>query len=694
MAVSGFNRKRPSPHEANDTADVAPRRSFLKVLGGATLGAVAAVTGVGSRQSEVLASHEPGPTDPLHDGANPIDGVTLLKHGVPNWDTQAVLEVGRGYDSESAYSSDVGDDESRPAIRGIRRAYDDDTEQSSAIVGHNMADGTGVLGSSLGGPGVRGEGFATGVHGTATSSDTTGDDLSAGVRGNGILGVVGTGGAVDEFSNASGIGVVGLGRVDVTPSPDLPDLLVERQYETEDTTIVTNPVIGGIGVRAVGGTGVEGIADRSNGAGVLGANIAGGAGVVGVGAVGLRGIAVDAAGNIVGSGIVGEGTTGIVGISTDLNGAGIEGSNTTGDGIRGIGKTGIHGQSDDEENGAGVRGEGKAGVHGRATKAQGRGVVGEIDLDDDEDGVAVEGLGKKGQGVRGEGRTGVHGKADRAQGRGVIGEANDDDDEGVAVEGRGKSGEGVRGEGKTGVRGRSDDANGRGVRGENPSGDAVQGEGKTGVRGKSGAADGVGVAGENDNGVGIEGRGMVGVRGVANGHGGGSSNSARHSLASTSATLLSVHLPEDPVAIQGIATGQGATGIQAGAEDGATAMKIETTTPDSVALSVIVPEGGTAVHIRGAACFDTVGMGQFAENARSATVADSRITAESFVYAMLTGDPGRGNGTDMTAVQWVERSPGQGFTVHLNAKVKQATPFSYFIVEPCPPDEGMEHQHN
>src|SRR5690606_35670802 len=147
-----------------------------------------------------------------------------------------------------------------------------------------------------------------------------------------------------------------------------------------------------------------------------------------------------------------------------------------------------------------------------------------------------------GAGVRGEGKTGVHGKADQAQGKGIDGEADDD----LSV----------------------------GVQGNNGHGNAVRGEGKTGVRGRSEVADAVGVAAENETGVGTEGRGRVGVRGVANGQGGGNPNAARHSLASASATLLSTHLPAEPVAIQGIAMGQGATGIQAGAEDGATAMKI------------------------------------------------------------------------------------------------------------------------
>jgi hypothetical protein len=107
-----------------------------------------------------------------------------------------------------------------------------------------------------------------------------------------------------------------------------------------------------------------------------------------------------------------------------------------------------------------------------------------------------------------------------------------------------------------------------------------------------------------------------------------------------------------------------------------------------VALSITVPDGGRAIHIKGAACFDTVGAGSFPQNARSATVNDPRMTEGSFIYAMIMGDPKVGPGIDMVAVQWIDRHPGSGFTIH--STIKRVTPFSYFVVEPCAEEPAEE----
>ncbi len=438
----------------------------------------------------------------------------------------------------------------------------------------------------------------------------------------------------------------------------------------------SNPFYEGDGVIGQGLTGVRGIAKESQWIGTPTADGVGYTGVLGEAegafADGIRGVNPD------GDGVHGEGHTGVRGESED--GDGVLGEGRTG--VRGDGETGVRGVA--RENGQdGVRGEGRTGVRGVAREEDGEdGVLGEGETGvrgvARDAGEGVRGDSPQGDGIRGRGRTGVRGIArddvDETPGEeraGVIGEAQGQEADGVR--GDNPDGDGIHGEGRTGVRGRSSTEDGEGVRGENTRGDGIRGEGRTGVRGESTRTDGYGVRGENREGIGVQGRGQVGIRGIASRDGGEEGERP---------------LPVRPTAIEAIADEDGSIGIEARAErEGTTALRVESTREDAVALDVRVPEGGTAIHIRGAACFETVGVGVFASNSRSATIDDRRVTDQSFIYTMLTGDPSTGNSPSRVAVSWVERHPRSGFTVHLDGQVNAETPFSYFIVEPCPPDE-------
>jgi hypothetical protein len=89
------------------------------------------------------------------------------------------------------------------------------------------------------------------------------------------------------------------------------------------------------------------------------------------------------------------------------------------------------------------------------------------------------------------------------------------------------------------------------------------------------------------------------------------------------------------------------------------------------------PADADALRVHGRALFSSVGAGLIGAGANSGTVATEAVTASSLVSVTLTGDP-----RNHAAVEWVERNPGVGFTVHLNRNVGNGTPFSYFIVEP------------
>ncbi|MFN2588649.1 MAG: hypothetical protein ABR613_11105 [Actinomycetota bacterium] len=53
------------------------------------------------------------------------------------------------------------------------------------------------------------------------------------------------------------------------------------------------------------------------------------------------------------------------------------------------------------------------------------------------------------------------------------------------------------------------------------------------------------------------------------------------------------------------------------------------------------------------------------------------VSADSHISVTLMGNPG------VRTLQWVERAPGSGFTVHLTTVgPKPQTPLTYFVLEP------------
>jgi len=71
---------------------------------------------------------------------------------------------------------------------------------------------------------------------------------------------------------------------------------------------------------------------------------------------------------------------------------------------------------------------------------------------------------------------------------------------------------------------------------------------------------------------------------------------------------------------------------------------------------------------------DLSGTGTFERGQCDLAVANTHVTAASVVVVVLTGDPGP------VVVHYVSLQPGVGFTVHLSAPAKNATPFNYTLL--------------
>jgi hypothetical protein len=85
---------------------------------------------------------------------------------------------------------------------------------------------------------------------------------------------------------------------------------------------------------------------------------------------------------------------------------------------------------------------------------------------------------------------------------------------------------------------------------------------------------------------------------------------------------------------------------------------------EQLAASPVIPE--THAGLSGASIFES---GQ-----RDMAVANTHVTASSVVVVVLTGNPGP------VVVHYVSLLPGVGFTVHLSAPAKNATPFNYALL--------------
>ncbi len=88
-------------------------------------------------------------------------------------------------------------------------------------------------------------------------------------------------------------------------------------------------------------------------------------------------------------------------------------------------------------------------------------------------------------------------------------------------------------------------------------------------------------------------------------------------------------------------------------------------------------QGGFGLQVVGKAGFSTVGSGTLRARSDAATIANPAVTATSHISVTLTVDPG-----DAATIQWVERQPNVGFTVHLTRRARVDVPFTYFVVEP------------
>lgn len=118
----------------------------------------------------------------------------------------------------------------------------------------------------------------------------------------------------------------------------------------------------------------------------------------------------------------------------------------------------------------------------------------------------------------------------------------------------------------------------------------------------------------------------------------------------------------------GISEGEGVRGTCTNAAG--TGVVAENTAVDGVALEVF-----------GKAKFSTVAnAGSIPTGADTFVVSNTNVTAVSHISVTLTANP-----TSRTAVSWIDRNPGVGFTLHLTARVATATTISYSILEPTFP---------
>jgi hypothetical protein len=208
---------------------------------------------------------------------------------------------------------------------------------------------------------------------------------------------------------------------------------------------------------------------------------------------------------------------------------------------------------------------------------------------------------------------------------------------------------GVSGTGINGVLGQSINIGsseppfGIGVLGSSVEGPGVVGSSGSGpgVRGTTSSNVGAGVEGHNS----LNDFNAAGVRGTSTGNGQGVNGQS-----------------VDGAGVDG--TSNNGIGVSAGSLNG-------------IAFQAFAPAGIAAIRVGGKARFSTVGGGSIPARASSAFVTHLSVTASSHVTVALTSDPGSG-----AVVQWIERAPGSGFTVHLDRRARDGTSFSFFIVEP------------
>ncbi len=88
-------------------------------------------------------------------------------------------------------------------------------------------------------------------------------------------------------------------------------------------------------------------------------------------------------------------------------------------------------------------------------------------------------------------------------------------------------------------------------------------------------------------------------------------------------------------------------------------------------------EGPIGLSVVGRPAFSTVGAGAIPAGANQAIVAQNAVRATSHVSVTFVSNP-----PNNTAVAWIDRNPGVGFTVRLTKNTAAAIAFTYMVVEP------------
>lgn len=169
-------------------------------------------------------------------------------------------------------------------------------------------------------------------------------------------------------------------------------------------------------------------------------------------------------------------------------------------------------------------------------------------------------------------------------------------------------------------------------------------------------------------------------------------------------------MPGSPAGVAGFTpspTGTGVSGNAASPTGQTNGVRGEAASPDGIGVNGGSPGGigvagfskaasgvgvlaqnpaGRALQVIGLASFSTVSTGVIPAGQATFTVSDARVTLGSHITVALTGDPGTSPGPGgppiRASVDWVERNPGVGFTIHLTRGTANDTPFTYLIVEP------------
>lgn len=236
----------------------------------------------------------------------------------------------------------------------------------------------------------------------------------------------------------------------------------------------------------------------------------------------------------------------------------------------------------------------------------------------------------------------------------------DDDHPGVGVQGVAYLGtgyeDGVFGAGPgTGVEGIS--GTGTGVRGHSDSGHGGSFESGSGFGVEAHSQDLVGVGGFSVNDLGVLGIGGTDDSGA---EGDGVGGFSFHSVAGRFVSF-------DGIGVRAVSPGENKPALQA-ASGSPTGQHAE---PDS--------DGGLALEVIGKARFSTAGAAVLPQGQSSVFVSNAAVTEHSHITVTLAGDPGNRH------LRWVERDPGNGFTVHLSfapPSQRPETPLTYLIVEP------------